>query len=201
MLITLRKSALFLFCFLLLFSMTQTWAQYSRAEIDRAVNYLTDRGMLQGIVALTTQDRTKLTSRPDVLMACYEIMRELDSIEAQLSARTNSIDQRVNEIRTMVTRGGGANVEYDALVTKVLNEVEKGLPDSREALQAKQSLESLQAQNVRIERDLKALRTALIKAEPGLVNAAELRKRTKQNRTIAITGVVVSAVIAILAAR
>ena len=162
---------------------------------------MTDRGMLQGIVALTTQDRTKLTSRPDVLMACYEIMRELDSIEAQLSARANSIAQSVKEIRTMVTLGGGANVEYDALVTRVLNEVEKGLPDSREALQAKQSLESLQAQNVRIERDLKALRTALIKAEPGLVNAAELRKRTKQNRTIAITGVVVSAVIAILAAR
>lgn len=196
-----KHSILFMICLSIILSIPKARAQYSRAEIDRAVEYLTNRGVLTGLVASTTQDRTKLTSRPDVLMACYEIMQQLDNLEEQLATRTNTIDQSIRDIRSRSGRVGGSNVDYDTLVRRVLGEVEKKLPDMQANPVTEQSINTIRAKNAQIERDLEALRNALDRAEPGLVGAAEIKERTRQNRIIAITGVAVSALIAILAAR
>jgi len=176
-------------------------AQYSQAEISRAVQYLSNRGILNSLAALTTQDRTKLTSRPDVLMACYEIVKDLDRVEERMTARTNTINQSLSEIRSSVARGGTPSAAYETMVTRVLSEVEGRFANSEEALRSQQSIESLQAQNTRIETELQELRDALNQASPGLTNVAEIEKISNQNRIIAITGVVVSAIVAILAAR
>ena len=192
---------LFLFCLLVFCLPLPVQAQYSQAEINRAVRYLSDRGVLNSLAALTTQDRTKLTSRPDVLMACYEIMKELDSVEERLTAKTNAIDRSLNEIRSSIARGGTSGVGYETMVTRVLSEVEGRFANSEDALRTKQTIESLQAQNTQLEIQLQELRDALNQASPGLTSAAEIRKISRQNRIIDITGVAISAIIAILAAR
>jgi len=196
-----RHNKLLIFlCFLIfVISSANLRAQYSRAEIDRAVNYLTERGILTGLVALTTQDRTKLTSRPDVLMACYEIMRELDSAEEQLLEKTSSIDQSVSEIRALTGKGGVAGVDYDALVERVMNELLKRYPNLRSS--TNESMGILQTRTTQIEKELKSLKDALNKAAPDLTNAADINKRIKQNKIIAISAVAISVIATILAAR
>jgi hypothetical protein len=178
------------------------YSQYSQAEINRAVTYLSEKGLLSNLVALTEQDRTKLTSRPDVLMACYDILASIDQVEDRLISRTDAIDQSVTQIRSRLSQQTPENVDYNALVRRVLSEVDKRLAGmSSTGPGSAESINALQTRNARLEKELNSLRDALNNVNPDVQTTSYLKKRTDQNRIIAISGIVISAVVAVLAAR
>lgn len=129
--------------FVLLGCVSSVYGQYSRWEIEAAIEYLQKRQILDNLIKLTEADRAKLTSRPDVLIACYEIMREIDRHNAGFKGDISRLEAGLNNLKVAMIAPSSQNNGDDELVRKVLNEVEANLDNFRNMVKLKSELTTI----------------------------------------------------------
>ena len=60
----------------------ESFGQYNQIQVEEAKNLLKKKGILTNFVAMNTGDQQQVAKKVDVLMVCYEIIKELDSSPA-----------------------------------------------------------------------------------------------------------------------
>jgi hypothetical protein len=142
------------------------YSQYSKWEIEAAIEYLKKHQILDNLIKLTQEDPAKLASRPDVLIACYEIIRELEKMEKTLNhkiTRLKSLAQSFEE-DTLKTENNSERIEQ-ILIDRVIAEVESNLDNFSNIINFKKDLELL---NIRVDslfKQIEYLSTQIIKED------------------------------------
>lgn len=169
--------------------------QYTTAQIQHAQNKLQEWGILDYLVRQSSQDEQQVTTRADVLVACYEIMKELKRVETSIGQNSNalnSIRQNMSELASRPVQEGLTTSE-DRLIENVTNQVfanMKHMPEIRD----------LQKDVVEIKSEMKREETGSNVQDDVNDQIRSLNQKANRATIIAVVSAGVASVIAVLAA-
>jgi len=180
--------------------------QYSQAEIDLAIKRLEQRGLLETLVNKSSDDPKQVAIRADILIASYQIIRELDNLKetgstgksSQVALLQNSIDNLKLRVSTLEEQGG-ASAGDSELINKIFSEIDTYLNNSLSIKGFQNSIKSLEKQDVTLEEKIKLIETKFDKLAFG--DEKNLDKKIKNTKIMAATSLLVTLIVSILAAR
>lgn len=192
------KFLFLLICIMVFFLNTALHAQYSAAQIQHAQNELKKWGLLDYLVEKANIDPDQVTTRADVLVACYEIMKELKSYDENLQRNNqslNNIQRNVSELSEAKAETG-LNVSEQQLIEKVTNQVFSGLKHMPEIIDVNTEIQNIKRriQQVEIVRPSDPERDIDDEVE-------SLKKKAKQAKIIAIVSAGIAAIVGFMSAK
>lgn len=170
----------------------RVFSQYDDQQIQFVISKLKEKNLLSNLIDLTRADSRQSATRADVLVACYLVVRYLDdnSDIAGLNRKLTGLQSSVQALE----KQGGRSPSEEMLVQRVLERVEKSLPQSQAPLPGE-----MNQQIDELRTTVDSIKNALRKTQPRKIE--QLEKRVHNNTIIASAAVVLSLVITIFAAR
>ncbi len=168
------------------------FSQYDDAQLKFAIQKLREKNLLSNLIDLTQADSRQSATRADVLMACYLIVRYLDE-NSNLAGINQNLTQLQKSVKTLERQGGRPGSE-EVLIQRVLEQVQKTLPQS-----TTQATNEMNKDIQQLQTQIETLKNELQKKQPPKIE--KLDQRLRNNTMIASTAVVLSLVITIFAAR
>jgi hypothetical protein len=172
-------------------------AQYSPAQIQHARRELEKWGLLDYLVDKAGEDAQKLTTRADVLVVSYEIVKELktlDQIAEQNRSSVLNIQNNLQLLKDKTSTEDKINVSEELLIQKVTNEVFASLKYVPEITEIYKEIDKLKD----LTSDEKYRTIDLNQAVNKEVEKS--RKKANQAKIVAITSVGIASIMAILSA-
>lgn len=191
------------FSFLLIFVMlfftnTVVHAQYSAVQILHAQNELKKWGLLDYLVEKANVDPDQVTTRADVLVACYEIMKELKSYDENLQRNNQSLNNIQMNVTALseVRQEAGLNVSEQELIEKVTNQLFSGLKHMPEIIDVNSEIQTIKRRIQQVEM------ARLSEPERSTDDEVEsLKKKAKQAKIIAIVSAGIAAIVGFMSAK
>lgn len=180
----------FLFVALVFSQVCPADAQYSRAEMDRAIRALSDRGLLDAFIAKYKADPSQTVTRADLLIVSYEIV-------LAMASNTRSLTDKIDKLgATLKARPDRAGPGFDQkkvsdMVAKQVEETFPHLIDNAPTIAHLRKEIAILKESARGQKVVKGESTA----------TETLRREVNYNRVIAGTSVVVALTSALLIAR
>ncbi|MCI0514767.1 hypothetical protein L0128_16245 [candidate division KSB1 bacterium] len=168
------------------------FSQYDDAQLKFAIQKLREKNLLSNLIDLTQADSRQSATRADVLMACYLIVRYLDE-NSNLAGINQNLTQLQKSVKTLERQGGRPGSE-EVLIQRVLEQVQKTLPQS-----TTQATNEMNKDIQQLQTQIETLKNELQNKQPPKIE--KLDQRLRNNTMIASTAVVLSLVITIFAAR
>lgn len=172
----------------------RSWSQYTDAQINFVINKLKEKNLLPTLIELTGADSRQSASRADVLMACYLIVRHFDE-NTDIAGLNLKLTQLQTSVKNLERAGGGRYPSEELLVQRILERVEKNLPQQPPS----QATEASNKEIKELRATIEAMKRDLKDKQPN--NLVKLEQKVQNNTVIASAAVVLSLIITIFAAR
>ena len=137
---------------------SNSFCQYSKWEIEAAIKYLKKRQVLDNLIKLTEEDQAKLASRPDVLIACYEILRQTEQMKTLLNQKIAQIETLIhNPVGDSLSNKIDSTEVREEFISQVVAEVEMNLENFTDIIRMKKDLEFIYVRIDSLESKMKIL--------------------------------------------
>lgn len=170
------------------------FSQYNDPEINYAIRKLREWKLLDQVTLLAEQDRRQSATRADLLITCYQIIREMKRMNIYKVER--DLDQLKLAVSELKTNPGSSNTipstTESLLIQRTLNKVESNLSNM-------QPVKNLEKETNDLQAKVNALKKYLEKED--VSDVKKLDRKIKHNTIIASMAVLSSLAITILAAR
>lgn len=164
----------------------------SRAQVLQAQNYFISRNLLPQLVTLTQDDSEQATRFSNVIVACYQIFREMDRFERSRPSTPPDLSQiqsRLGELQNQLTAIRKEIPDSNTLTENITNAVLLKIGDYPAT---------------RDDKELNALRNKVEQLEQDMLDnkakVTENQENTRNMKLISIAGAIFTGIIAILAA-
>lgn len=178
------------------YSAEQAFSQYSSPEIQYAISKLREWKLLDQLTQLTEQNSQAAATRADLLITCYQIVRELKRLDV------DELQNGLNRLQTSVTRMESISSSTPSNVPSFTNEnelIRRILNLVEENLKTMEPVQKLENDAIDLNKKLYALKRYLDRSN--VREVAQLKKKITYNTIIASASVIVSLALSILAAR